>query len=91
MLTYSALYHRHDIAKSFRLATNIFKKRFGRLSAEAEEEQALTEDVHFRLMQKYSEVPEWWYLVVLAIAFGFGIAGVAAYPTNTVSDPWGPT
>lgn len=85
VVTYTALYHRHDIAKSFGHAKNIVLKRLGRSSPEAEEELALTEDIHFRLMQKYKEVPEWWYLIVLVIAFGLGIAGVAAYPTNTVS------
>lgn len=85
MLTYTVLYHRHDVAQSFRMAIGVVKKRFGRMSAEEEEEQALTEDVHFRLAQSYKEVPEWWYLIVLVVAFGLGIAGVAAYPTNTVS------
>lgn len=87
MLTYTILYHRHDLSQSFRMAIGVVKKRLGRASVEEEEEQALTEDVHFRLMQSYKEVPEWWYLVVLVIAFGLGIAGVAAYPTNTVSLP----
>lgn len=84
MLTYAALYHRHDIAQSFRLAAGAVKKRWGRKeSEEADEQAALTEDVHFRLMQKNEEVPEWWYAAVFFIAFGIGIAGVAAYPTNT--------
>lgn len=34
-------------------------------------------------MQRYKEVPEWWYGVCLLVAIAFGVAGVAAYPTNT--------
>lgn len=48
-----------------------------------EAESELGEDVHFRLMQRYKEVPEWWYMIVLAISFVIGILGVALYPTNT--------
>ncbi|KAK8075956.1 hypothetical protein PG994_003228 [Apiospora phragmitis] len=41
------------------------------------------QDVHNRLMRRYPEVPEWWYAVCLVVAIAFGVAGVAAYPTET--------
>lgn len=34
-------------------------------------------DVHMRLMLVYPEVPDWWYLVFLAIAIGLSIIAVA--------------
>ncbi|KAK9460480.1 OPT oligopeptide transporter protein-domain-containing protein [Lipomyces oligophaga] len=43
------------------------------------------DDVFCRLMSKYPEVPDWWYLCILAVSLAFGIAAVEAYDTNT---PW---
>ncbi|KAK9478020.1 OPT oligopeptide transporter protein-domain-containing protein [Lipomyces japonicus] len=35
------------------------------------------------LMRKYPEVPDWWFLVVLAISFVIGCVAMAAFPTTT--------
>ncbi|KAK4549431.1 hypothetical protein LTR36_006428 [Oleoguttula mirabilis] len=40
------------------------------------------EDVHSRLMSRYPEVPEWWYISVGVIAAAFGFAGIYAWPTG---------
>jgi OPT family oligopeptide transporter len=40
-------------------------------------------DVHNRLMRVYREVPEWWYMICLAIAIALGMVGIAVWPTNT--------
>ncbi|RYP84689.1 hypothetical protein DL769_001123 [Monosporascus sp. CRB-8-3] len=40
-------------------------------------------DVHDRLMARYAEAPEWWYMLVLAIAIAFGCVGVTAWETNS--------
>lgn len=40
-------------------------------------------DKHNRLMSVYKECPEWWYLIVLVIATGLSVAGIAAFPTYT--------
>ncbi|KAJ5719882.1 hypothetical protein N7493_006760 [Penicillium malachiteum] len=40
-------------------------------------------DIHARLMSKYAEVPESWYLIIGAIAAGFGFAAIYAWPTGT--------
>jgi OPT family oligopeptide transporter len=34
-------------------------------------------------MKAYKEVPEWWYLICLAISIAIGIIGIACWPTNT--------
>jgi OPT family oligopeptide transporter len=34
-------------------------------------------------MKAYREVPEWWYLVVLALAAALGMIGIGVYPTNS--------
>lgn len=39
-------------------------------------------DVHARLMQRYPEVPKWWYAVTFLITFGMGIAAVRAWDTG---------
>lgn len=60
------------------------KRNMGRGNAEGEEDvDHLAEDIHYRLMKQYSEVSEWWYLLVLLFSVGAGVAGLAAYPTNT--------
>lgn len=41
-------------------------------------------DVHNRLMRKYKEVPEWWYMTILCVALAFGIAANEVYQTQMV-------
>ncbi|KAK9242180.1 OPT oligopeptide transporter protein-domain-containing protein [Lipomyces tetrasporus] len=36
-----------------------------------------------RLMSKYPEVPDWWYLCILAVSLAFAIIACEVYPTNT--------
>ncbi|CAE6432709.1 unnamed protein product [Rhizoctonia solani] len=43
------------------------------------------DDVHARLMRQYPEVPDWWYLVVVAVFFALGMVAVLVWPTGT---PW---
>lgn len=40
------------------------------------------EDVHFRLMKKYREVPAWWYHVVLVLMTAASLVCVLAYDTH---------
>lgn len=85
MISYTILYHRHELAVSSRSLWRQIKKSFKRGSAQdeaQEEEDDLAEDIHWRLMKHYPEVPEWWYLIVLLVALAIGMAGVAAYPTK---------
>ncbi|THH17151.1 hypothetical protein EW146_g3620 [Bondarzewia mesenterica] len=39
-------------------------------------------DIHARLMSRYPQVPEWWYLVVFFSMFVFGIISVEVWPTQ---------
>lgn len=41
------------------------------------------DDIHNQLMAKYDDAPEWWYVIVIAVAITFGCIGVTAYDTNT--------
>ena len=79
--TYVAMYHRHDLLAGFRS----FRKSIRKLLHKNEEmeEDDLSEDIHFRLMQAYPEVHEWQYLIVLIISMVIGMVGVAIYPTST--------
>ena len=38
-----------------------------------------------KLMQKYREAPEWWFLAVFAISFAFGLAASVSWDTHL---PW---
>ncbi|KAL2132735.1 hypothetical protein VTI74DRAFT_3445 [Chaetomium olivicolor] len=89
-VAYGALYHRHEIMLGFRDVWRSVKRwgrRIGRSRtsrAEDDIEQDINMlDIHNRLMRVYREVPEWWYLICLAIAMALGMAGIAVYPTNT--------
>lgn len=40
-------------------------------------------DPQSRMMAKYKETPDWWFLVILVISIVFGILCVKVYPANT--------
>lgn len=77
-IMYGALYHHHEIAVGFKGLFNSFRST---KKNDAEEEDI--SDAHHRLIKNYREVPEWWYMICLAIAFILGIAGVSQWPTHT--------
>ncbi|KAL1408598.1 hypothetical protein Q8F55_005411 [Vanrija albida] len=94
-ITYAVIFHRHEVAYSFRASYNavksqissIWKKSQPKEELEDDEKASipkddLAEDIHYRLAQQYKEVPEWWYFIVLLFGLGIGMAGVGAYPTN---------
>ncbi|PKS13115.1 hypothetical protein jhhlp_000457 [Lomentospora prolificans] len=76
LLTWATLYHRREI-------TSGIKSLWASIRGKGDVETVQVPDVHNRLMEAYKEVPEWWYIVILVIATGLGIAGVAAYETDT--------
>ncbi|KAF5338240.1 hypothetical protein D9758_012834 [Tetrapyrgos nigripes] len=39
-------------------------------------------DIHSRLMSKYRQVPEWWYLMVFMVFFTFGVISIEVWPTQ---------
>ncbi|KAF8264244.1 OPT oligopeptide transporter [Lactarius quietus] len=39
-------------------------------------------DVHSQLMSVYKEVPDWWYLSLFFIMFGFGVAAIEIWHTE---------
>jgi OPT family small oligopeptide transporter len=75
-LTYAALYHRHEIAMGFKAMWYSLRRK-----KQPVEERTL--DVHNRLMRSYEEVPEWWYMICLAVAIGLGVAGISGWETHT--------
>ncbi|KAL2268982.1 hypothetical protein VTJ83DRAFT_3828 [Remersonia thermophila] len=89
-VAYGVLYHRHDIMLGLRdvwtsvrqWQVRLGKRRGARLEADVEENVNML-DVHNRLMRAYPEVPEWWYMICLAIAIALGMVGIAAWPTST--------
>ncbi len=42
-------------------------------------------DVHLKMMRKYREAPQWWFLAVFFVAFGMGMAASVAWDTHL---PW---
>ncbi|KAK9249475.1 OPT oligopeptide transporter protein-domain-containing protein [Lipomyces tetrasporus] len=41
------------------------------------------QDPMTRMMRAYPEVPDWWFLIILALSFAFGIIACTVYPTST--------
>ncbi|KAK0566506.1 hypothetical protein OC861_003196 [Tilletia horrida] len=39
-------------------------------------------DIHARLMARYKEVPNWWYLAVFLVSVAMGFAATLAWPTH---------
>ncbi|PPR08054.1 hypothetical protein CVT24_010853 [Panaeolus cyanescens] len=39
-------------------------------------------DIHARLMSRYPQVPEWWYLVIFLSMFALGIISIEVWPTQ---------
>ena len=79
--TYVLMYHRHDLVTGYRsFKKSIFKTFHKHIETD---EDDLSEDIHYRLMQAYPEVHEWQYAVVLIISMVIGMVGVAIYPTST--------
>ncbi|KAM3518569.1 hypothetical protein NHJ13051_008088 [Beauveria bassiana] len=39
-------------------------------------------DIHMKLMRKYPEAPDWWYLSLFLLMLALGLYTVVAYPTN---------
>ncbi|KAK4122087.1 OPT-domain-containing protein [Parathielavia appendiculata] len=89
-VTYGVLYHRHEIMIGIREVWRSVKQWGARLiefkdagSEDGSDDDANLLDVHNRLMRAYREVPEWWYMICLALAVALGMAGIAVWPTNT--------
>lgn len=42
-------------------------------------------DIHMKLMQKYQDAPDWWYLALFGISMGLGLATALGYDSQL---PW---
>ncbi|KAG5924925.1 hypothetical protein E4U42_004528 [Claviceps africana] len=42
-------------------------------------------DIHMKLMRKYKEAPEWWFMVIFVVSFVFGMVACQAWDTHL---PW---
>lgn len=76
-LTYAALYQGPEIVRGTRSLFNSIVRR------KADTEPVLVVDVRNRLMRRYAEAPEWWYLAILLVATALGLAGTTAFETYT--------
>lgn len=85
-ITYVAIFHRYEIVMGFKSLFQVFKrkKKTTNTNGTAEVEGEYS-DIHMKLMSKYPEVSEIWYLAVLLIAAACGFAGILAWPTYTTA------
>jgi OPT family small oligopeptide transporter len=73
-LSYIWLFHRQTIVRGF---SGIWRQVFGK-----GEDTNVEEDIHYRLMKVYKEVPDWQYVALLIVPIIFGIAALTAWPTG---------
>ncbi|KAK4187025.1 hypothetical protein QBC35DRAFT_553123 [Podospora australis] len=87
-ITYGILYHRREIMMGLRGAWASMTARFRKHDDEDDAAELGIDqlDVHNRLMSVYKEVPEWWYMICLAISVVIGMVAIAKWPTETT--PW---
>ncbi|KAK7420741.1 hypothetical protein QQX98_002543 [Neonectria punicea] len=74
VISYAAIYHWNDIKLGFKSLWWSLRKN-GKVNE--------FKDVHTKLMEKYREVPEWWYLILNLVGIALGIASVTGWPTHT--------
>ena len=82
-VSYVILYHRYDLYTGGKNMWRSLTRTIKRQKDIIDEDDDLAEDIHYRLMKKYKEVPEWQYLIVLVFAAAIGMVGVGVYPTGT--------
>ncbi|KAG0697046.1 OPT oligopeptide transporter protein-domain-containing protein [Suillus ampliporus] len=56
-----------------------FRKQIWHQARRSLGEQA---DIHARLMSRYPQVPEWWYLSLFALMFALGVISIEIWPTE---------
>ncbi|KAK2616194.1 hypothetical protein QQS21_000826 [Conoideocrella luteorostrata] len=42
-------------------------------------------DIHLKLMRRYKEAPEWWFMTIFAVSFAFGLVASQVWATHL---PW---
>ena len=82
-MTHTALFNWYEVSYGFKGALIAVKRFLKRSTEEDKDREELELDIHTRLMRKYPEVPEWWYMIMLVIALVLGFVGVGAWQTYT--------
>ncbi|KAL1411767.1 hypothetical protein Q8F55_002734 [Vanrija albida] len=69
-LTHTLLYNRHELKLGYKGVKADFKNWWSRIRGRKAEEDTVNagDDIHYRLMQAYPEVPEWWFVIVLLLS-----------------------
>lgn len=68
-----------SIAATLTHALLYFRKQIWVQSRRSMSEQP---DIHARLMSKYPQVPEWWYAIIFASMFVFGVISIEVWHTD---------
>nr|XP_019047282.1 OPT family small oligopeptide transporter [Kwoniella bestiolae CBS 10118]OCF26212.1 OPT family small oligopeptide transporter [Kwoniella bestiolae CBS 10118] len=87
ILTYALLNHWTDIKKGFN--TGMRRIRFFRHKDKHQDaiHHFPDYDIHYSLMTRYKEVPQWWFLVIMIFALVLGIIMCEVY--DTTMPVWG--
>ncbi|KAG0150618.1 hypothetical protein CROQUDRAFT_652218 [Cronartium quercuum f. sp. fusiforme G11] len=72
---FSSLWNTSFLARKFRRSDRTEKNSTG-------EQNSIYADVHYRLMQSYPEVPEWWFLIIGVVSVTLAIFTIEYYQTQ---------
>ncbi|WWC87002.1 OPT family small oligopeptide transporter [Kwoniella dendrophila CBS 6074] len=92
ILTYALLNHWKDLKRGYRIgmkrmATVFSRKSKSNVNAENTVHHYPEYDIHYALMTRYKEVPQWWFLVIMLVSLVLGIIMCEAY--DTTMPVWG--
>lgn len=77
-ISYCLLQYRRDVVAAFR---DLYRGL--QFWKDAEYRNTQHDNTFVRSLNNYKDAPEWWFLVLLLIAFGLSVATVEHWPTNT--------
>jgi hypothetical protein len=80
-LTHTLIYNRTELRLGISSFWNDFKRYYYKFRGKAFEGQDIDfgDDVHYRLMQAYPEVPEWWFAIITLISMLMGFVALGVY------------
>ncbi|WWD00471.1 OPT family small oligopeptide transporter [Kwoniella sp. B9012] len=90
ILTYALLNHWSDLKKGYQTGVRRVKSMMNKKNKDQHEDTIHhfpDYDIHYALMTRYKEVPQWWFLVIMVFSIVLGIIMCEVY--NTTMPVWG--
>jgi len=86
-ILYAILNHWPQLVMGFKLGVRNAKEMCTKTKRGEENEDRPDLDIHYSLIKRYKEVPQWWFFIVALIALVLGIISAEIY--DTTMPVWG--